>query len=87
MGRLGAAGRKRDSGVVLVLEHRWKRPHVLLLHFPAGSGWHSGLSPKLAYLHSQSDAYPETKVRPDSSRTFATPTRNRLTMDPANILE
>src|SRR5438552_5245268 len=54
----GAAGRKRDPCVVLVLEHRRQRSHVRLLRFPARSDWDSRLSPKLAHLHSQSDADP-----------------------------
>ena len=45
-------GRKCDSGVVLVLEHCRERPHVRLLHFPARSGWHPGVSTELADLYS-----------------------------------
>jgi hypothetical protein len=63
MGRLGAAGRKCHSGVILVLEHRRKRPHVSLFYFPTRPGWHFGLSAKLADLHPQFDAYPEAQVR------------------------
>ena len=43
MACLRAAGRKRDSSFVLVLEHRRQRPHVHLLRFPARSGGHSRL--------------------------------------------
>src|SRR5260370_12126942 len=47
MARLRAAGRKCDSSIVLVLEHRWERNHVSLLRFPTRSDWHSRLSPEL----------------------------------------
>src|SRR6266480_4309292 len=63
MARLGATGRKHNSGIILVLEHRRKRTHVHLLRFPARSSWHSSLPAKLAYLHSQSDADPEAQIR------------------------
>ena len=52
MACLGAPGRKRDSSIVLVLEHRRKRSHVRLLRFPTRSDWDSRLSSKLTYLHS-----------------------------------
>ncbi len=61
--RLRAAGWKCDSSIVLVLEHRRKRPHVSLFYFPTRPGWHPGLSPELDDLHSQFDAYPEAQVR------------------------
>jgi len=80
MARFRATGRKRDPSLVLVLEHRGKRPHVHLFHFPTGSHWHPGLPSKLAHLHSQFDADPETQVRFHRCRAVATPTRNRLSL-------
>src|SRR5438046_7794691 len=56
MARLGAAGRKCDSSIVLVLEHRRQRAYVRVFYFPARSDWHLGLSAKLADLHSQFNA-------------------------------
>ena len=78
MARFRAPGRERDSGVVLVLEHRGKRADVPLFYFPARSGWHPGLSSELAYLHSQFDPDPQTQVRFHRSRPLATPTRSWL---------
>jgi hypothetical protein len=78
MACLGAAGRKRDPGVVLVLEHRRKHSHVSLFYFPTRSDWHSGLSPQLAYLHSQSDVDSEAQVCFHRGRTFPTSARDRL---------
>jgi len=75
----GAAGRKCDSGIVLVLEHCRKRPHVRLLHFSARPSWHPGVSAELDDLHSQSDADPKTQVRFHRRRALATPARSRLT--------
>src|SRR5437762_1571297 len=78
MARLGTAGRKRNSGVVLVLEHRRKRADVYLFYFPARSCRHSGVFAELTYLHSQSDADPKTQVRVHRRRAVATPTRSWL---------
>src|SRR5207245_5619234 len=75
MARFRAPGRERDSGVVLVLEHRGKRADVPLFYFPARSGWHPGLSSELAYLHSQFDADSQTQVRFHGSRPLAAPAR------------
>jgi hypothetical protein len=81
MGGLGAAGGKCDSSIVLVLEHRWQRSHVHLLRFPPRSDWDSGVSPKLAYLHSQFDADPKTPIRFHGRRAFAKAARNRIAKD------
>ena len=81
MGRLGAARRKRDPSVVLVLEHRRERDHVFLLHFQTGSGRYPGLSSQLANLHPQFNAYPETKVCDDRSCALAKAERNRIAKD------
>src|SRR2546423_13015515 len=51
-----AAGRKRDSGFVLVLEYRREHHHVCLFSFPARSGRRHRVSSELDHLHSQSDA-------------------------------
>src|SRR6266446_5945948 len=79
MARFRAPGRKRDSGVVLVLEHRGKRADVPLFYFPAGPRRHTGLPSKLAYLYSQFDADSETQVRFHRCCTLATSTRDGLT--------
>jgi len=52
MAGLRAAGRKRDTGLVLVLEHRRQRDHVFVLYFQTGPCRHSRLFAQLAYLHS-----------------------------------
>ena len=76
MGCLRTTGRKRNSGLVLVLEHCRKRSHVRLLHFPARSGWHLGVSAEFTNLHSQSNADPEAQIRLHCRRALATPARN-----------
>src|SRR5439155_16207932 len=75
---LGAPGRKRDSSIVLVLEHRRKRSYVRLFYFPTRSHWDSRLSPKLTNLHSQSDADPKTEVCFHRGCAFPTSARDRL---------
>ena len=79
MARLRTTGRKCDSGVFLVLEHCRKRPHVHLLHFPARSGWHPGVSAELDDLHPQFNADPEAQIRFHRCRAVATSARSRLT--------
>jgi hypothetical protein len=73
MARLRAPGRKRDPGLVLVLEHRRQCDHVLLLYFQTGPRRHPRLFAQLADLHSKFNADPKTPVRPDRRRAFTTP--------------
>src|SRR6266498_4592212 len=81
MARLRTAGRKCDSSLVLVLEHCRKRPHVHLLHFPARSGWHPGVSAELDDLHSQFDADQETQICLHGCRAFSKTARNGIAND------
>jgi len=46
--------------------------------FQTGPGRHPGLSPQLDDLHSQFDAYPETQLWADRSRSVAKTERNRI---------
>src|SRR5262249_21201843 len=78
MARFGTAGRKCNSGVVLVLEHRRKRADGYLFYFPARSRRHSGVFVELTYLHSQSDDDPEMQVRVHRCLAVEAPTRSWL---------
>jgi hypothetical protein len=78
MARLRATGRKRDPGLVLVLEYRWQCDHVLLLRFQTGPGRHSRLFAQLAYLHSQFDADPKGPICSYRCRAFTTSARDWL---------
>src|ERR1044071_8022537 len=51
MGRFRTTGRKCDSDLVLVLEHRRKPADVRILHFSTRSCWHSRLSSEFVDLH------------------------------------
>src|SRR5262245_21563085 len=51
MDRFRTARRKRDSSILLVLEHCRQRAHVRVLCFPSRSGRDSRVSAKFADLH------------------------------------
>ena len=64
------------------VEHRWKRAHVLILHFQARSRRHLGLLAQLADLHSQFDADPKRPICSYCCRAVATPARDGV--DPSH---
>src|SRR6266511_2613267 len=76
--RLGAAGRKRHPGFVLVLEHRWKRDDVPLLHLQTRSGRHPRLSSQFDDLHSQFDVDSKGRLPSDCCRAFTASPRDGL---------
>ncbi len=78
MACLRASGRKRHPDIVLVLEHRRQRDHVLVLYFQTGPDRYLGILAKLTDIHSQFNADPERPVCSYCCRTFPTPTRNGL---------
>ena len=78
MARLRAARRKRHPHIVLVLEHRRQRDHVLVLYFQTRPRRYSSVSSKLADLHSQSNADPERPTCSNRCGAFSKTARNRV---------
>src|SRR5438046_6989325 len=75
---IGAERRKRDSGSILVLEHRRKPDHVFVFSLSARSSRRDRVFAELDHLYSQFDADSEATSRIYRSDCVTTSARKQL---------